>query len=141
MDNLLNLFIANTDKDYLLEGVNFSMIKKISYEIDISPTYYEQYDYKTCKYIQKYSDLESKFIFILDVESIKNPIIITCLNSGKKKSDEMMSYRYMNTEQYDNIVLNYLGMDKFINRLSKNKLLHVLTNFGYILGYIVNNIN
>ena len=141
MDNLLNLFMANTDKHYLLEGVNLSMIKKISCKLDISQTPYQQYNCDTCKYVQEYSKQELKFIFILDIESVEKPIMITCLNSGKKKSDEITSYRYLNTYEYDNEVLNYSGINKFIKNLNRNNLLYILEKFGYILGHIVNNIN
>ncbi len=137
-DQLLELFLANTKKNFLLDGVNFHIIKKIKWELNVCPTSYEKYDRVSQTYTQEFTEPEPKFTFTLDVENIPHPIKICCLNSGKKSPEDMGTYRPANPEKYLNEIIDYPGMGKFIKYLSKNNLSHVITNFGYILGHIVN---
>ena len=139
MSTLLNLFLLNTDKTHLLCGVNFSMIKNITCEVNKSKTKYEHYDVETNTYVTKYTEPESKFVFKIDIDGIGKPIYVECLNSGKLSKSDMSSYRNSNTLEYLDEVINYSGMEKFIKYLSKNNLSHIMQYFGFILGHIVNN--
>lgn len=139
MSTLLELFLSNTDKNHLLSGVNFSLIKNITCEIDKSPIQYERYESETNSYVTKFTNPEFKFIFKIEVDGITKPIYITCVNSRKLAKSDMGSYHSANTLEYLEQVIEYPGMNKFIKYLSKNNLSHVVSNFGFVLGYIVNN--
>lgn len=140
-NQLLELFLANTKKNYLLDGVNFSLIKKITWEYNVCPTSYDKYNQDSGTYTQEFTEPESKITFTLEVENISHPIKICCINSKEKSPDNMGTFKPVNPEKYLNEIINYPGMDKFIKYLSKNNLSHVTTYFGYILGYIVNAFN
>lgn len=139
MSTLLELFLLNTDKNHLLGGVNFYLIKNITYTVTKSPTKYDYYNLETNSYIQKYTEPESKFIFKILVDGIEKPICIECINSRKLSKSDMGSYRYANTLEYIDKIIEYPGMSKFVKYLSKNNLSHIMEYFGYILGHIVNN--
>ena len=136
---LLELLQNDDLKNFYLNDIKFDMIQNITWVYDYSSYEYEEFNYLECSYNTLHSEPKNKIIFNIEINSISQPIIISCINSKELDKNKIQSYKYLTSAKYLDEIINYPNMDKFIINLSKNKLMHVITYLGFILGYLLNN--